>query len=215
MAISFLQKPSCDVLGENDGAIYLYDNYSDIAVLYAQSFKDGVELLNAVKRPQLLVVNSSLMLDYLRDIWHFTYKKPCFQAVYTKGRISYKNELDISLASDEELDIMMQTYEFASLNELGEARQRGMLFAAHKGGKFVGYIGEHAEGSMGMLHILKPYRGLGYATMLESFLIDKKLNNGQIPYCHIIEDNIASYNLQKQLGLEFAKDKIYWTRKFD
>jgi GNAT superfamily N-acetyltransferase len=211
MAIYFLKKPTCQVLGQNEAGVYLYDSYSNISVLCADNEEAGEALLEGSSKPATLVLNRPIMLNYVKDKWNLIGRYPCFQGVFTGESMAYNGTLSISLATDEEIEVMNKTYQFADLNEFEKTRERGMLFAAHDGGKFVGYIGEHSEGSMGMLHILEPYRGRGYAYMLESFLIGEKLKRGQIPYCHIIEDNVASYHLQQKLGLKFAKDKIIWT----
>ena len=44
-------------------------------------------------------------------------------------------------------------------------------------------------------------------------MINRKLAQGCTPYCHIIYDNTASYNLQLKLGLQFAAEHIFWTHK--
>lgn len=211
MAINFLKKPTCKILGQNEAGVYLYDSYSNISLLCVDNVEAGVALLEGSSKPNKLILNRPIMLDYVKDKWNFTSKYPCFQAVFTKEKMTYNDTLSISLATDEEIEVMNATYQFANMEEFEKTRERGMLFAGHEGDKFVGYIGEHPEGSMGMLHILEHYRGRGYAYMLESFMISEKLRRGQIVYCHIIEDNVASFSLQKKLGLDIAKDKIFWT----
>lgn len=75
---------------------------------------------------------------------------------------------------------------------------------------FVGYIGQHPEGSMGLLYIFPEYRRHGYAEELERFQINEIVSQGRTPYAHIIEDNEKSLALQKKLGAIFADDKIVW-----
>jgi ribosomal protein S18 acetylase RimI-like enzyme len=211
MAFSFLKKPTVTTLAANEQAILLYDSYSDITLLCADSKEAGIDVLNTISKPRCLILNRPLLLNYVNEKWHFTSKHPCFQAVYRGQEKPLLGALQISAPTDAEIEIMMQTYQFADREEMEKNRARGMLFAAHVSGAFVGYIGEHPEGSMGMLHILPPFRGMGFAYELESFLINQKLKKGHVVYCHIIDDNLASYHLQQKLGLEFAKEKIFWT----
>ncbi|MGN1204663.1 MAG: GNAT family N-acetyltransferase, partial [Lachnospiraceae bacterium] len=73
-----------------------------------------------------------------------------------------------------------------------------------------GFCGEHAEGSMGMLFIFPQYRKMGYASQIESFLINATIQKGYTPYCQIFSDNEASIMLQKKLCLYPAKGNIRW-----
>lgn len=41
-------------------------------------------------------------------------------------------------------------------------------------------------------------------------MINRFLEEGRVPYAHIIVDNEKSMNLQKKLGYEVADKKIYW-----
>lgn len=82
-----------------------------------------------------------------------------------------------------------------------------------KSGEFVGFIGRHPEGSMGLLQVFPEYRRQGYGEELESFMINRFLEEGRVPYAHIIVDNEKSMNLQKKLGYEVADKKIYWLFK--
>jgi GNAT superfamily N-acetyltransferase len=215
MAFSYLKKPTCKVIAQNESAIYLYDTYSDISLLCTDTLEAGIDLLSHSSKPRCLILNRPLLLPYIKEKWNLTNRESCFQAVYLKDSIDVPSRLNISLATDSEIEVMMNTYQFAKREEFERTRERDMLFAAHANGEFVGYIGEHGEGSMGMLHILQPYRGKGYAFELESFMIAQKLKRGQISYCHIIESNLASYHLQQKLGLQFAKDKVFWTFDYD
>jgi tRNA (guanine37-N1)-methyltransferase len=76
----------------------------------------------------------------------------------------------------------------------------------------VGFIGKHAEGSMGLLEVLPENRRQGLARTLESFLIDRELREGNLPYCQVFRDNAASLALQKKLGLQLAEGLVIWLR---
>ena len=85
--------------------------------------------------------------------------------------------------------------------------------ASDADGALAGFIGAHPEGSMGMLHIFPEYRRrhLGYA--LEAEQIRRFLEQGIIPFCHIVHSNKASLALQKKLGLTFSEELVYWLMK--
>lgn len=215
IVIEFLKR-GADILAENKGAILLCDRLSGVICLSAIDEKSAADALEARSDYDLLLLSQSLMLEYVGKKYGLVCEHPCFQGVYTKGNpLPLKGELEIDVADDKELEKIIATYEFADPEELKKAQRRGQIFAAHADGQFCGYIGEHEEGSMGMLHVFPEFRGRGYAYELESLMINKKLSEGSTPYCHIIYNNAASLSLQKKLGLEIAAQYIFWAHKKD
>lgn len=63
---------------------------------------------------------------------------------------------------------------------------------------------------MGLLEVLPAYQRKGYATMLESYLINYFLDQGWVAYCQVIENNQASLQLQKKLGLTISQNVSFW-----
>ena len=61
--------------------------------------------------------------------------------------------------------------------------------------------------------LLPEYRRQGVARTLESFLIDRELEQGNLPYCQVFRDNAASLALQRKLGLQLAEGLVIWLRK--
>lgn len=96
-------------------------------------------------------------------------------------------------------------------NDADGANDRNDLNGADR--VLAGFIGAHPEGSMGMLHIFPEYRRhhLGFA--LEAEQIRRFLEQGIIPFCHVVESNAASLALQKKLGLTFSDELVYWLMK--
>lgn len=76
-----------------------------------------------------------------------------------------------------------------------------------------GFIGEHEEGSMGMLEVFSEFRRQGIAEALESFCINRMLREGRIPFCQIIKGNEASVRLQEKLGLRISGESIWWMHR--
>lgn len=203
-----------EILAGFKGAICVRDVKSGVICLSAEDFGDGKRALEARGDYDLLLLSQPLMLGYVREKYSLVCNHPCFQAVYTKKTPPrMRGCLHIAAPDDDELAIITATYRFADPEGLKRAQREGKIFAAHAEGKFCGYIGEHDEGSMGMLEVFEPFRGRGYAAEMESFMINRKLAQGCTPYCHIIYDNAASYNLQLKLGLQFAAEHVFWTHK--
>ena len=80
-------------------------------------------------------------------------------------------------------------------------------------GKLVGYIGRHAEGSMGILEVSPEYRRRKIAKALETYMINLSLEIGHTPFAQVVVGNEKSVALQESLGMCFAKELIYWMEK--
>lgn len=86
----------------------------------------------------------------------------------------------------------------------------GAIFGAFIEGKLAGFIGEHIEGSLGMLEVFEEYRRKGIAAELESYMINLHLSRGHLPYGDVIVGNEASMKLQRKLGLKVSKEIYCW-----
>lgn len=83
-------------------------------------------------------------------------------------------------------------------------------YGIFENGNIAGFIGEHGEGTMGLLEIFPDFRRKGYAYLLESYAIEQQLLRGNIAVAHIVLDNAASFALQKKLGMKLGDEIIHW-----
>ena len=113
---------------------------------------------------------------------------------------------------------MQETTEERKAEVIAEVRERflakamfGAYIRAEDGTEaFAGFIGKHEEGSVGMLTVLPEYRGQKIALALESYMINRELEQGFTPYGQVCEDNTASIKLQQKVGLCFSKTPVFW-----
>ncbi len=77
-------------------------------------------------------------------------------------------------------------------------------------GELVGFIGEHDEGSMGMLEVFPAYRRRGYGAELERAKMNELLAAGRVPYAQVEVTNTASLALQRKLGLTVLPGVQRW-----
>jgi predicted GNAT family acetyltransferase len=85
-----------------------------------------------------------------------------------------------------------------------------MLKAVSEEGEIMAFIGEHPEHAMGMLYVDENHRRKGIGTVLEKALINKFLDEGKVPYDHVVLDNYKSMNLQRSLGMTLDEGFLYW-----
>ena len=118
--------------------------------------------------------------------------------------------LEIRTPSEELAGVIADHYEHLNEEQVIAHIRRGHLFGGFLGDKLVGFIGEHPEGSIGILEVLPEFRRHGYAYDLESFMIDRHFNQGKIPFAQISTDNEKSLSLQRKLGMTQAEQSCFW-----
>ena len=99
------------------------------------------------------------------------------------------------------------------LAELAEAVGRRSILMGYHGGRLAGFIGEHLEGSMGMLYVFPEFRRRGFGAELQRALIADTMDRGFIPFGQVEKDNLPSLALQKKLGMTISNGLIVWMWK--
>lgn len=149
----------------------------------------------------------------VRETYPVLRETVCFQVVYEQNeRLPDGEDVFFKKATEKELTVIVENYDKESPENLKKLQKAGKIICAFQksDGAFVGFIGRHPEGSMGLLLIFPEFRRKGYAYHLEGKLINVILDEGRLPYAHIIDDNEQSLALQKKLGFTQANEKIVW-----
>ena len=86
------------------------------------------------------------------------------------------------------------------------------MFDGYVKGVKVGYIGIREEGTIGHLEVFPAQRRKGYGTLFIRAISNYQIKNGRIPSCHILENNVPSIAIHRNLGYWTADDgrRIYW-----
>ncbi|MBR5095387.1 MAG: GNAT family N-acetyltransferase [Oscillospiraceae bacterium] len=178
------------------------------------SCRDGetaLRLLGDRSFPLLAIHQADQEASLCRSLGMETWMR-CYQAVYEHERPPVRDTAGIRQLTGEHLDFLIANYRHEDSEYLAWRLERGALFGAFREGQLAGFIGKHAEGSMGLLEVLPAWRRRGIASSLESFLIAMELDRGNRPYCQLFTDNSASMALQKKLGLSIAEGEVIWLR---
>lgn len=77
-------------------------------------------------------------------------------------------------------------------------------------GELAGFVGEHTEGSIGLLEVLPEHRRRGWAQALEKLMINLHLSQGRMPYCQVECHNAPSHALQTKLGYTKLPGEQCW-----
>lgn len=133
------------------------------------------------------------------------------QYAYMKAKPPVVNRtLRIEQACEDDIPFIMSRYDRLEEWEIRKIIEMGNLYIGYEGDEPVGFIGCHLEGSMGLLEVFPQYRRKGYASQLESFLIEKLMNSGHLCFGQVEIGNEASVSLQESLGLTVDERIQYW-----
>lgn len=145
----------------------------------------------------------------------FWYGHPCYVCAYYAGaQFDVPQDLEIRRLDSSYAELVSRTYTMikGSENALESAREmiEHGVFGGFLEDECVGYIGLHAEGSMGMLEVFPQHRNRGFGTALEMFLINRLVSCGMVPFGHVWDNNDVSLRMQKMLGFKIADDMVFW-----
>ena len=206
-----IQRRSARLLSLTDSGMMFYDDFSHISYAYG----------TVTELPEGFGQGSRVFITDNADTAERIMQRLGLHGSHPYNQICYLHDappegggdaqLRIALPTDAEMELINADYELAELPELLRDRARGDLFAAHDAeGHFVGYMGIHADGSMGLLKVFPDYRRRGYAEEFERFILTTVLSRGYIPYAQIAMDNTASMNLQLKLGCVKAPGLVWY-----
>lgn len=187
------------------------------------------QVTSVVTEDLMLVLHQESMIEPSKKMFGVKQLMECYQAVYTRkeklpitGLYRLDGRKDTDRAGQEtmpsirrlelkHLPIVQEHYHLIDDPAyIRERIEKGWMFGAFFDEELAGFVGMHAEGSIGMLEVFPQYRGRKIGKALETYLINLSLEYGFTPYGQAKEGNEASLRLQESLGLCFAKKKVYW-----
>lgn len=208
-----LDRGTAIILEENETSIFVKDTVSNVYLLGTNDVKLGIEWLkqHEDEKYELIQVFDERLADYMLEEYGFKTKFECFQGAYLKEEApELLGILSVENAELEDMKVIRENYQLISEEEMKEVIERKNLYLAYVKDELVGFIGEHLEGSMGMLYIYPEHRKKGYAMELEKLMIEKTRKQGYIPFCQVEINNQDSMNLQKKLGFTISNESLYW-----
>lgn len=210
--LNVLRRKSAEILKQGKEGILLKDKISNVYMIYCKTDEMGIEWLKEAPEIKILQSSSQKICQWAKEEMNFINSMECYQFAYLKKHVVRKKELKLEIRriTKEELEIVQKNYDKLTKEELHEIYKRGNLYMGIFCGEKIGFIGNHLEGSIGLLEIFLKFRKHGFATDMENFMIDLSLKQGNIPYGQVITDNLASFQLQQKLGMQLANKKIYW-----
>ncbi|MBR6918199.1 MAG: GNAT family N-acetyltransferase [Clostridia bacterium] len=143
----------------------------------------------------------------------FSGKLECYQVAYYGEAPQAESALSVRSASEDDLPMLTESYHLISPEELKRVVERKSVLLGYHEERLVGFIGEHLEGSMGILYVFPEYRRRGFGASLQKHLIAKTMEKGFIPFGQVEKSNLKSLRLQKKLGMTISDKMIVWMWK--
>ncbi len=221
--IESLSRGRADILytafSAHQTAVLLYDRKAKICMLTALTKEHSERMLELVPADtEMLLVSEPFLRDILLEDGYRVFGEFC-QMLYTRKETLPVRHKEIRQLSLEDCPYVSKWY---GREEEGPGicdayvQDRicaGAMYGAFLEGRQVGFVGIHDEGSLGMLFVEEPFRGMGIAASLEAYAVNRMLEKGWVPYGHVAVGNLASKRLQEKLGFYEAEKSFWWLEK--
>ncbi len=100
--------------------------------------------------------------------------------------------------------------EYLEPGELASALEQGRVLGGFEEGRLCGFVGEHAEGSIGLLEVFEGSRRRGWGQALLSAKVAQQLDEGLTPWAEVWSENEASRALMEKVGFSCAPANGMW-----
>ena len=210
-----LRRGTGEIVEQSERLLFIRDSVSRAYMLACEDAAEGADVLARRldgKADLLMVSDLSLGREALRR-YGFASGIECYQAAWYGGIPDTGSTLRIRRAEEADLEMLVRSYDHVSPEELTLIVKRRKLLLGYESGELVGFVGEHLEGSMGLLHMFPPFRRRGFGEALEKIMIAETVREGYVPFGQITKDNEASLRLQRKLGLTVSDKLICWMWK--
>lgn len=214
-----IRRNSVEILFASDQAVLLRDIPSKIYMLSSYNTDISKNLIHELTYDfSIIAVHDKFSFDLLLEKYNFTETMICHNTVYTnKTPIKAKNSITkIKPLTIEHKDIIIKNYskiEIVNTDYIENRLKANVMLGAFINRNLCGFIGTHEEGSIGMLEVFPEYMGKGIGSALQIAATNAALIGKRYPYGQVVETNSASTALQRKLGFELSKDKVYWLIK--
>lgn len=208
-----IRRGKADILEASPKGVLLYHTEAEVYMMSAQEQVAAHDMLSRIKHAQLFVAHQPFYVPLAEKMLGLKGSFACVQAAYLKKEpiaIAYE-DVQIEQLSARHLTFVQDWYSKNLGTEyLLERLNAGVLYGAYVGGELTGFIGEHSEGSIGMLEILPQYRRRGLGEKLEAYKTNAHLAAGYVPFGQIVVGNTPSLKLQEKLGYTISENTITW-----
>ncbi len=165
-----LKRGSGEIVADTEHALLVRDSVSGAYLLACTDNVTGLSLLDRYVGSDcgLLMVSDHALGITAFERYGFSEKIECYQVAYYGEKPSVDGRLTIREADEHDLPILTGNYGMVSPEELEKLVGRKSVLLGYDGERLIGFIGEHLEGSMGLLHVFPNTGAKGSAPRFRS-----------------------------------------------
>lgn len=207
-----LRRGQADVTAIREDGVLIYERKSKTCMLAAESREAGDALCAGLERPYLFVAHDRENALFFRDRFGFAVAQECWPAAYLSPEPPpVPGAFELRRLGEESFSVIYENYStFSDAPYIRERLAEGVMHGAFRDGELLGFIGMHAEGSVGLLEVLPQHRRKGVAAALMAFMAGWCLERGYVPFSQIFLGNEASLALHKKMGFTISEKPLFW-----
>lgn len=207
--ISPIKRGTAQILYADTDGVLLHETKSGAYMMSVTNHGLGEVLLRKLPNNGLFVCHQDFMLEHFKAKIGHTHILENYQGAYLGEKLlSIPAHMDFKPLNIRDLDIVVNNYDMA----LGKEYLTGRildeeLFGGYENGEMIGFVGIHAEGSVGMLKVFNQHQ---FGTGLYTFITNHQLNRGLVPFGQVDVNNPASLHIARKLGFVSSNHLVYW-----
>ena len=207
-----IKRNTAHILYAAKDGVCLKETKSGAYMLSAASHKTGTRLLDMLPYEGLFTFHQGFMLDDFKAKVRYKTFIENYQAVYFgKQLLPVMDNLSLKPLDSGHFGTIIRNYDV----DVGEDYIRkllaeGKLFGGFVESCLIGFVGIHAEGSIGLLKVFDQHLKKGYGATLLGHITNYQLTHGVTPFAQIGVDNVASLAVFRKLGFSISDDMVYW-----
>lgn len=211
--IEVIRRKSAHIIDACEDGVLLYDKISAAHMISTNNPSIALHFLGQIEKATLFVAHQNFCLEEIENRFKLKKSMECYQAVLSDKQCLRmpKTPFSYKLLSLAQLDEVCSMYSI----DLGSDYLKNRIlhqdmYGAFDGDILVGFIGLHAEGSMGMLEVKEAYRFKKVASSLVIYLSNILLQQDKTPFSQLKISNTASRKLNEKLGFTISDKTLFW-----
>lgn len=207
-----LERGTGEILAESDRLMLVRDRVSGAYMLACEDMEAGLSMLDrfAGRDCRLLMVSNHALGKAAFERYGFSEMLECCQVAYYGEKPKPDPRLSVRTAEEGDLKLLSEHYHLLSAEELAAVVRRRSLLMGYEQDRLVGFVGEHLEGSLGLLYVFPAFRRRGFGAALQTHLMARTMEQGFIPFGQVEKDNQSSLGLQRKLGMTLSENLTVW-----
>lgn len=184
-------------------------------VVYSNNGKLSEELLNHIDDNDIGF--GGILLDYyniIKEYKNIEWSEHCYLYYIEEGLNINDIKHKVSELRLEDAEIVNKYYTYKNENSIEyikdciKNRETSCIF--DNNGNPISWAVVREDGSMGIMYTKKEHRGKGLAKSVSIDLANKIINNGDLPYVHIVVENKNSIKLAESIGFKRYSDVMWF-----